>query len=159
MEWALLQQQHEVSFPAAVSVARLDCPSPRRGAAFAALSRCAAHPWSGPFSHSLLCSLLMWLLQDNENILVSCSGDGSIKVWDLSAAPQSNPIRSFHEHSREVGCGWCPWSGVAGPAVAFGMNHTQLCLTQASPEAWRSSLSPWQGLPGKNRSRCGPTSR
>ena len=52
----------------------------------------------------LLGSLLMWYLQDNENILVSCSGDGSIKVWDLSAAPQSNPIRSFHEHSREVSC-------------------------------------------------------
>ena len=40
--------------------------------------------------------------EDNENILVSASGDGSIKVWDLQAPPTANPLRSFEEHSREV---------------------------------------------------------
>lgn len=40
--------------------------------------------------------------EDNENILVSASGDGSIKVWDLQAPPAANPLRSFEEHSREV---------------------------------------------------------
>jgi len=40
--------------------------------------------------------------EDNENILVSASGDGSIKVWDLHAPPTANPLRSFEEHSREV---------------------------------------------------------
>mmetsp|Transcript_12072 Transcript_12072/g.20425 ORF Transcript_12072/g.20425 Transcript_12072/m.20425 type:complete len:316 (-) Transcript_12072:280-1227(-) len=40
--------------------------------------------------------------EENENILVSASGDGSIKVWDLSAPPQMNPLRSFEEHSHEV---------------------------------------------------------
>ena len=40
--------------------------------------------------------------EDNENILVSASGDGSIKVWDLHAPPPANPLRSFEEHSREV---------------------------------------------------------
>ena len=74
----------------------------------------------------MLCSLLMWFLQDNENILVSCSGDGSIKVWDLSAAPQSNPIRSFHEHSREVGRQWRPWLGMAGPLVVSDLNIDSL---------------------------------
>lgn len=40
--------------------------------------------------------------EDNENILVSASGDGSIKVWDLNAPPAANPLRSFEEHTREV---------------------------------------------------------
>ena len=42
--------------------------------------------------------------EDNENILVSASGDGSVKVWDLQAPPQMNPLRSFKEHSHEVYC-------------------------------------------------------
>ena len=41
--------------------------------------------------------------QENENILVSSCGDGSIKVWDVAAPPASNPLRSYQEHSREVG--------------------------------------------------------
>ena len=41
--------------------------------------------------------------QENENILVSSCGDGSIKVWDVAAPPTSNPLRSYQEHSREVG--------------------------------------------------------
>jgi WD40 repeat protein len=41
-------------------------------------------------------------LQENENILVSASGDGSVKVWDLAAPPMQNPLKSFEEHTREV---------------------------------------------------------
>ena len=44
------------------------------------------------------------ILQENENILVSACGDGSIKVWDVQAPPQANPLRSFEEHTREVSC-------------------------------------------------------
>ena len=44
-------------------------------------------------------------LQENENILVSSCGDGTIKVWDVAAPPASNPLRSYQEHSREVGTG------------------------------------------------------
>lgn len=40
--------------------------------------------------------------EDNEHVLVSASGDGSVKVWDLSAPPQANPLRSFEEHTHEV---------------------------------------------------------
>lgn len=40
--------------------------------------------------------------EDNENILVSACGDGSIKVWDIAAPPQANPLRSLHEHTHEV---------------------------------------------------------
>ncbi len=42
------------------------------------------------------------MLQENENILVSSCGDGSIKVWDVAAPPTANPIRSMQEHTREV---------------------------------------------------------
>lgn len=43
--------------------------------------------------------------EENENILASCSGDGSIKLWDLSS-PQ-NPFRSLSAHSKEVsGLDW-----------------------------------------------------
>lgn len=38
--------------------------------------------------------------EENENILASCSGDGTIKIWDL-IAPQ-NPIRSIPAHGKEV---------------------------------------------------------
>lgn len=40
----------------------------------------------------------------NENVLASASGDGSVKVWDIAAPPQMNPIRSFEEHGHEVYC-------------------------------------------------------
>lgn len=40
--------------------------------------------------------------ESNENILVSASGDGSIKVWDLALPPQQNPARSLEEHTHEV---------------------------------------------------------
>ena len=45
---------------------------------------------------------LHWYEQENENILASASGDGSIKIWDLAAPAQANPLRSFEEHTREV---------------------------------------------------------
>jgi peroxin-7 len=38
--------------------------------------------------------------EENENILVSASGDGSVKVWDVQG--HSNPLRSFEEHTHEV---------------------------------------------------------
>ncbi|XP_031494441.1 peroxisome biogenesis protein 7 [Nymphaea colorata] len=40
--------------------------------------------------------------EDNDQLLVAAVADGSLKVYDLSLPPQSNPVRSFHEHSREV---------------------------------------------------------
>ena len=42
--------------------------------------------------------------EENENVLASASGDGSVKVWDLQAPPDLNPIRSFEEHGHEVYC-------------------------------------------------------
>ena len=48
--------------------------------------------------------------EENENILLAASGDGSIKVYDLGLPPQANPLRQFHEHKHEVsrreGFGW-----------------------------------------------------
>lgn len=40
--------------------------------------------------------------EENENILLSASGDGSIKAWDLGAPPHANPLRSLEEHTHEV---------------------------------------------------------
>ena len=42
--------------------------------------------------------------QENENILLSASGDGSIKVWDLAAPAEANPLRSLEEHTHEAYC-------------------------------------------------------
>lgn len=45
--------------------------------------------------------------EENENLLVSACGDGSVKVWDLARPPQANPLRSFKEHTHEVyGVNW-----------------------------------------------------
>jgi hypothetical protein len=44
----------------------------------------------------------------NENLLLSASGDGGIRLYDLAAPPQLNPLRMFKEHTHEVsvlGCG------------------------------------------------------
>jgi len=38
----------------------------------------------------------------NENLVVSASGDGSVKIWDIALPPVANPIRSLEEHAREV---------------------------------------------------------
>ncbi|XP_078617449.1 peroxisomal targeting signal 2 receptor-like [Branchiostoma floridae x Branchiostoma japonicum] len=43
--------------------------------------------------------------ENNEHVLVTASGDGSIQIWD-TAQPQG-PIKSLHEHSKEVyGVDW-----------------------------------------------------
>eukprot|EP00798_Chlamydomonas_sp_ICE-L_P022845 gene22845-30019_t len=39
--------------------------------------------------------------EENENILIAASGDGSIKVYDLAAPPHANPLREFKDHKRE----------------------------------------------------------
>ena len=43
------------------------------------------------------CYLIFKPLQ-NENHLIAASGDGSIKLWDLTL-PQEFPIRAFQEHT------------------------------------------------------------
>ena len=40
--------------------------------------------------------------EESENVLVSASGDGSAKLWDVSRPPFQNPLRSFHEHEAEI---------------------------------------------------------
>ena len=76
------------------------------------------------------CALMPRLqtLQENENILVSASGDGSIKVWDLSAPPGANPLRSLEEHTHEVYC------------VAWQLGGRRDCLLSAS---WDDSAKLW----------------
>lgn len=45
----------------------------------------------------------------HENQVVTASGDGSIKLWDISLA-EPHPIRHWHEHAREVFC--LDWNNV-----------------------------------------------
>lgn len=40
--------------------------------------------------------------EENENIVLAASGDGSVKVYDLAAPPMANPLRVFKEHRHEV---------------------------------------------------------
>ncbi|RWR89234.1 WD40 repeat [Cinnamomum micranthum f. kanehirae] len=40
--------------------------------------------------------------EDNDNLIVAAIADGSVKVFDLALPPSANPIRSLHEHSREI---------------------------------------------------------
>ncbi|PRP84768.1 WD40 repeat-containing protein [Planoprotostelium fungivorum] len=42
--------------------------------------------------------------EDNENVIVGVSGDGSIKIWDMSrGGPDGRfPVRSYQEHGGEV---------------------------------------------------------
>lgn len=40
--------------------------------------------------------------ESHDSITVAAVADGSVKLYDLALPPTSNPIRSFHEHTREV---------------------------------------------------------
>ena len=59
---------------------------------------------------------------------MSASGDGSIKVWDLSAPPGANPLRSLEEHTHEVYC------------VAWQLGGRRDALLSAS---WDDSAKLW----------------
>lgn len=59
--------------------------------------------------------------EENENQVLACSGDGSIKLWDVSL-PSQRPIMSYEAHATEVyGVDWelhskelfssCSWDG------------------------------------------------
>jgi peroxin-7 len=55
---------------------------------------------SSPFCHSLH-------TQENEAVLASACGDGTVKLWHVGAPPASNPLCSFADHAREVaGLSW-----------------------------------------------------
>ena len=41
--------------------------------------------------------------EENENVVLAASGDGSVKVYDLAAPPMANPLRVYREHKHEVG--------------------------------------------------------
>ncbi|MEW5298498.1 MAG: hypothetical protein WDW36_001613 [Sanguina aurantia] len=47
--------------------------------------------------------------EENENVLVTACGDGSIKIYDLALPLQANPVRALREHTKECCCvSWNP---------------------------------------------------
>lgn len=40
--------------------------------------------------------------ESHDSLLIAAVADGSLKIYDLSLPPTSNPIRSLHEHAREA---------------------------------------------------------
>lgn len=63
--------------------------------------------------------------EENENILASCSGDGTIKIWDL-VAPQ-NPIRSIQAHGKEIS------------SLDWNSNNTSVFLSSS----WDDTVKLW----------------
>lgn len=39
--------------------------------------------------------------ENNEHVLVTCSGDGSLQLWDTAKA--TGPLQVYKEHTQEVG--------------------------------------------------------
>lgn len=39
--------------------------------------------------------------ENNEHVLVTCSGDGSLQLWDTAGA--AGPLQVYKEHTQEVG--------------------------------------------------------
>lgn len=39
--------------------------------------------------------------ENNEHVLVTCSGDGSLQLWDTAKA--AGPLQVYREHAQEVG--------------------------------------------------------
>ena len=72
----------------------------------------------------------------HRDVLVSASGDGSIKIWNVSLPPHMNPLRSFHDHKHEV------------YSVACNFNQNRSLFLSAS---WDDTIKLWdteQKMPG-----------
>lgn len=79
--------------------------------------------------------------EENENVVLAASGDGSVKVYDLAAPPMANPLRVFHEHKHEV-CGATGQAAAAGAVLMLSMRLTHLfgravlCCVQCCCLSW-----------------------
>lgn len=65
--------------------------------------------------------------EENENLVASACGDGSVKLWDVSAPPERNPVRHFAAHEREV------------PCVDWSAAHAHLFLSSS----WDDTIRLW----------------
>jgi hypothetical protein len=69
--------------------------------------------------------------EENENVVLAASGDGSVKVYDLAAPPMANPLRVYREHKHEVCRGDSPGyiasSNCVGALCLPSRRLTHLC--------------------------------
>jgi len=76
--------------------------------------------------------------EENENQLVACSGDGSIKLWDIYSS-ESYPLQSYEEHAKEVQS--VDWNLVDKKTFVSG--SWDECVKLWSP-AHAQSISTWK---------------
>ena len=87
--------------------------------------------------------------EENENIVLACSGDGSLFVFDLGLPPECNPLRRLQEHKHEacsvnwnmlkrdlfLSSSWDDsvklWSLASGPSLRTFTGHSY-CVYQAT---------------------------
>lgn len=56
--------------------------------------------------------------ENNEHVLVTCSGDGSLQLWDT--AKPAGPLQVYKEHTQEVG-------SLPGPVVFLCVKYISGC--------------------------------
>nr|XP_051698038.1 peroxisomal targeting signal 2 receptor [Oryctolagus cuniculus] len=72
--------------------------------------------------------------ENNEHVLVTCSGDGSLQLWDTAKA--AGPLQVYREHSQEVYS--VDWSQTRGEQLVVSGSGS-VCQS-VGPNYWKVSV-------------------